>query len=127
MNSYSESPLSGNHRYRDTHQTDFYKKLTGAANFLLYIWLIVSFLELPVYDFNAIRRWISQTIVALPMIFLACSTYGYARYFVDNFFSDERFPKIGLYLKISAYFYMITFGAVAIFSILKIAFHSGIS
>lgn len=127
MNSYSDSPLSGNHRYRDSHRTDFYKKLTAAANLLLYVWLIVSFLELPVYDFNVIRRWVAQTIVALPMTFLAISTYGYACSFVDKLFSEERFPKAGLYFQIAAYFYMIIFAAIAVFSILKIAFHSGIS
>ncbi|MFT8736885.1 MAG: hypothetical protein ABF760_05410 [Zymomonas mobilis] len=127
MTSYNDSPLSGTHRYRDINKADFYKKLTAAANVLLYIWLTVSFLELPVYDFNVIRRWISQTIVALPMIFLAFSTYGYARFFIDKLFSNDHFPKTGIYLQILTYFYMIIFGSLAIFSVLKIAFHSAVS
>ncbi|AEI37551.1 hypothetical protein Zymop_0649 [Zymomonas mobilis subsp. pomaceae ATCC 29192] len=108
-------------------KADFYKQLTALANVFLYSWLIISFFRLPSYDFNLVRRWLGQAIVAIPIVLLVFSTYGYARFFVDTLFPSPSYRKIRNSLQLILYFYMIIVGSFAIFSVLKIAFHSGIS
>ena len=100
----------------------WHERLSSVASLLLTIWLIVSLLRLPSLDHQTIAEWLSQPLSAVPMILLVFTAFWHSKMglqvIVEDYVHDEG-GKLFWILLIS--FAAILGGALAIFSVLKIA------
>ena len=102
------------------------QRFTAVGNLLLVLWLIGSLVALPAHDYAAITGWLSQPIVAVPMMLMIISVFKHLRLglqvLIEDYVHDEG-------LKFAAFtllnFYVIGAGALGLFSVAKIAFAGG--
>ena len=55
------------------------QRFTAIGNLVLGLWLIISLVTLPDYDFKTVREWISGGIPATAMALLVISVFWHAR------------------------------------------------
>lgn len=100
----------------------WHQRLTAASNILLMLWFVVSLLRLPSFDYRVVVQWLSTPLAAVPMALLVISVFYHFRLglqvFIEDYVHDEALKLAALVL---LNFYMIGGGAIALFSILKIA------
>ncbi|WP_157220297.1 succinate dehydrogenase, hydrophobic membrane anchor protein [Flavisphingomonas formosensis] len=101
----------------------WHQRLTAAANVVLVTWFVVSLLRLPSLDHKAVVLWLSSPFVAVPMVLLTINVFWHLRLGMQVFIEDyvhEEGSKVAALLLLN--FYAVAAAALAIFSILKIAF-----
>lgn len=99
------------------------QRVTAVGNLLLATWFVVSLFRLPSFDHSSIVQWIGQPIVAVPLILLAVSVFYHLRLGLQVIVEDYVHEEAGKVLFVLLLnFYAIAGAALAIFSILKIAF-----
>jgi succinate dehydrogenase / fumarate reductase membrane anchor subunit len=102
------------------------ERLTSVATLLLFIWLLVSLLRLPTLDHEAITSWLSSPIAAVPMLLLIVSTFWHLKLglqvVIEDYVHEEGWKFFSITL---LNFFVIGAGALAFFSVLKIAFAGG--
>lgn len=99
------------------------QRVTAVGNLLLVTWFVVSLFRLPAHDHAAVIKWIGSPLVAVPLILLTISVFWHLRLGLQVFMEDyvhEEGSKVAALLAMN--FYAIGGAALAIFSILKIAF-----
>ena len=99
------------------------QRVTAAGNLLLVTWFVVSLIRLPSYDHVAMLLWIGSPVVAVGLILMTISVFYHLRLGLQVIVEDyvhEEAGKILFVLLLN--FYAIAGAALAIFSILKIAF-----
>ena len=98
------------------------ERLTSVATLLLFIWLIVSLLRLPLLDHAGVTSWLSTPLAAVPMILLIVSTFWHLKLglqvVIDDYVHDEGNHFFSIIL---VNFLSILGAAFAIFAVLKIA------
>lgn len=101
----------------------WHQRMTATFNVALMIWFVVSLLRLPNFDHATIVLWLNQPVAAVPMLLLIASVFYHIRLglqvTIEDYVHDEGL-KIGALILLNAY--VIGLGAVAAFSVLKIAF-----
>lgn len=113
------SARSGGHHF-------WHQRLTGAFNLGLMLWFIVSLLRLPGYDHATVVAWLSTPLAAVPMLLLIASVFYHLRIGLQVVIEDyvhEDGNRIALLIALNAY--AIALGALAAFSVLKIALSGG--
>jgi succinate dehydrogenase / fumarate reductase membrane anchor subunit len=99
-----------------------HQRMTAGSNILLMTWFMISIARLPAYDYATVRTWLSSAWVALPMALLILSVFTHFRMglqtVIEDYQSDES--RIAMLVLRNAWAYGL--GAIAIFSILKVAF-----
>lgn len=99
------------------------QRLTGAGNFVLLIWFVVSLLLLPSLDHTTVTAWIAQPLVAVPLLLLILSTFWHARLgfrvFIEDYVHEEGGKLISL---VALDFFIVTLGVMCAVSVLAIAF-----
>lgn len=100
-------------------------RLTAGSNFLLMLWFLFSIARLPSLDFVTVRAWLSTPLAAVPMMLLIVSVFSHFRMGVQTVIEDYQHDETRVVALIALNFYTIGLGALAIFSILKIAFTGG--
>jgi succinate dehydrogenase / fumarate reductase membrane anchor subunit len=101
----------------------WHQRVTAAGNLLLVIWFLVSLFRLPRHDHEAVVQWIQSPLVAVPLILLTISVFWHLRIGLQVMMEDyvhEEGSKVAATLALNLY--AIAGAALAIFSILKIAF-----
>lgn len=98
------------------------QRLTAGSNFLLMSWLLISILRQPSFDYAAMRMWMENAWVAIPMALLILSVFYHFRLGLQVVIEDYQHDESRVVLMVLLNFYVIALGGVAIFSILKIAF-----
>jgi succinate dehydrogenase / fumarate reductase membrane anchor subunit len=99
------------------------ERMTSVATLLLFVWLIVSLLRLPSLDHRMVSDWLSSTSAAVPMLLLIVATFWHLKnglqVVIDDYVHDEgnRF-----FSTLLLNFFTIGLAALALFSVLKIAF-----
>ena len=99
------------------------QRVTAVSNLLLASWFVVSLFRLPSFEHGAIVQWIGAPMVAVPLILLTVSVFYHLRLGLQVVMEDyvhEEGGKVFFVLLLN--FYSIAGAALAIFSILKIAF-----
>ncbi|KRB86700.1 succinate dehydrogenase [Sphingomonas sp. Root710] len=99
------------------------QRVTAVGNLLLATWFVVSLFRLPSLEHAAVLQWIGAPLVAVPLILLTISVFYHMRLGLQVFMEDyvhEEGSKVFCVLLLN--FYAIAGAALAIFSILKIAF-----
>jgi len=99
------------------------ERLSAVATLLLFVWLLVSLLRLPSLDHQAVTAWLSSPLAAVPMLLLIVATFWHLKLglqvVLDDYVHDEGSKFFSLAL---LNFLTIGAGALALFSVLKIAF-----
>lgn len=97
-------------------------RMTAVSNLLLMLWLVFSLLRLPTYDYGTIRLWLEQPLVAVPMMLLVISVFWHFRMGLQVLIEDYVHEDGLKFASIAALsFYTFGLGALALFSIAKIA------
>ncbi|MFW2828854.1 succinate dehydrogenase, hydrophobic membrane anchor protein [Sphingomonas sp. ID0503] len=98
------------------------QRLTAAANIILLIWLVVSLLRLPLSDYQAVATWASSPWVAVPLLLIVINTFWHFRLGLQVVIEDYQHDESRIVALVLLNFFTIAAGALAIFSILKVAF-----
>jgi succinate dehydrogenase / fumarate reductase, membrane anchor subunit len=99
------------------------QRFTAAGNILLVLWLIISITHLPGLDYDSVTTWLSQPLVAVPMMLMLVSVFWHLKLglqvLIEDYVHDEGL-KFGALMLLN--FYAIGGAALGIFAIAKIAF-----
>jgi succinate dehydrogenase / fumarate reductase membrane anchor subunit len=99
------------------------ERATSVATLLLFVWLGVSLLRLPALDLQTVSEWLRNPLAAVPMLLLIVTTFRHLDMglvvVVEDYVHEESNKLLLLML---IHFASIGAGALALFSVLKIAF-----
>ena len=98
------------------------QRLTAAGNVLLLIWFVVSLFRLPAFDYKTVVAWLGSPFVAVPMVLLVANVFWHFRLGLQVVLEDYQHGESKIIGLILINFYAVGGAALAIFSILKIAF-----
>ncbi len=100
----------------------WHQRLTAAGNLLLMLWFFASMARLPAHGFAAMAAWLASPWAAIPMILLVASVFYHFRLGLQVLIEDYLNGAARTAMMVLLTFFTVGAGAVAIFSILKIAF-----
>jgi succinate dehydrogenase / fumarate reductase, membrane anchor subunit len=99
------------------------QRFTALGNVLLTLWLVGSLLLLPNFEWDTVAAWLSQAVVAVPMILMLVSIFWHVKLglqvFIEDYVHDAglKFATITL-----LNFYVVGAAAFGIFTVAKLAF-----
>ena len=99
-----------------------HQRMTAGSNFLLMTWFMISIARLPAYDYGTVRTWLSSGWVALPMALLILSVFTHFRMGLQTVIEDYQHDESRFVMLVLRNAWAYGLGALAIFSILKVAF-----
>ncbi len=106
----------------------FHERISGVANFALFIWLLVSLLTLPSIDHASVLAWLSSPLTAVPMILFVLTTFWHSHLgmtvIIEDYVHDEGL-KFGSLILLG--FFNFAGAALASFAVLQIAFRGTVS
>jgi len=109
------SAKSGTHHWLN-------QRLTAGSNFLLVVWLLISILRQPSFDYASVHLWLANPWAAIPMAMLVASVFYHMRLGLQVVIEDYEQDQNRVALLVVMNLFVFTIAAIAIFSILKIAF-----
>jgi succinate dehydrogenase / fumarate reductase membrane anchor subunit len=99
------------------------ERLTSVATLVLFLWLIASLLRLPTLDHASVTEWLASPIAAVPMLLLIVATFWHLKLGLQVVLEDYVHEEGWKFFSITLLnFFVIGAGALAFFSVLKIAF-----
>jgi succinate dehydrogenase / fumarate reductase membrane anchor subunit len=102
------------------------ERLTSVSTLVLFIWLLVSLLRLPDLDHDSVTRWLASPLTAVPMLLLIVSNFWHLKLglqvIIEDYVDEEGLKLFAITL---LNFFAIGAGALAFFSVLKIALGAG--
>lgn len=101
------------------------QRLTAGSNLVLMLWFLVSLALLPAYDYTTLAGWLAQPIAAVPMILLVITTFYHFTLGVTVVIEDYQHDETRIVLLVLLNLFAYAAGALAVFSILKVAFTAG--
>ncbi len=103
------------------------QRVTAVSNLLLATWFVISMFRLPSLSHEAVVQWIGSPLVAVPLVLLPISVFYHLRLGLQVVVEDYVHEEAGkVFFVLLLNFYAVGGAALAIFSILKIAF-AGVS
>ena len=99
------------------------QRVTAVGNLLLVTWFVTALLRLPDLQYKTIVPWLHSPLAAVPLMLMVVSTFWHLRLGLQVFIEDyvhEEGLKLGTILALNLY--AIGGAAIAVFSILRIAF-----
>lgn len=99
------------------------QRVTAVGNLLLLAWFIISLILLPDLRHASVVAWIANPLVAVPLTMLIAISFWHARLGMQVLIEDYV-PAEGtkFMLLLMSSFFLLGAGALAIFSVLSIAF-----
>ena len=101
------------------------QRITAGSNLFLMVWLLVSIARLPAYDYDTVHAWMASAWAAIPMILLIVSVFYHFRLGLQVLIEDYQHDEGRVATLVLLNFFTIGAAAIAIFSILRIAFSAG--
>ncbi len=102
------------------------ERLTSVSTLVLFIWFLVSLLRLPDLDHDSVTRWLASPLTAVPMLLLIVSNFWHLKLglqvIIEDYVDEEGLKLFAITL---LNFFAIGGGALAFFSVLKIALGGG--
>jgi succinate dehydrogenase / fumarate reductase, membrane anchor subunit len=105
----------------------WHHKISAGSNLVLVLWFLVSVALLPAYDYATIQAWVAQPFVAVPLILLVISTFYHFHHGLTVVIEDYQHDETRFVLIVLLKYFTIAAGALAIFSILKLALAAGVA
>ncbi len=96
-------------------------RLTAGSNLFLMVWLVVSIARQPSFDYVSMKMWLSNGWVALPMALLILSVFTHFRMGLQVVIEDYQHDEARVVSLVLLNAFTLGLGAIALFSILKIA------
>ena len=104
----------------------YHERLSSVGTLLLFVWFVVSLVRLPDFAHATVVRWLASPLAAVPMVLLIYTTFWHAkdglRVVIEDYVHEEGAKFF--WLTLNTIFFIVG-GALAIFSVLKIAFTGG--
>jgi succinate dehydrogenase / fumarate reductase, membrane anchor subunit len=104
----------------------WHERLSSIALLVLSVWLLVSLLRLPQLDHAGVTEWLSAPLAAVPMLLLIVTTFWHVKLglqvVVEDYVHEDGSKLFWIVL---VNFFAIGGAALAIFSVLRIAFSAG--
>ena len=101
----------------------YHERLSSVASLALLVWFIVSLIRLPSHDYETMVDWLRSPLTAVPMVLLIYTLFWHAkdglRVVIEDYVHEEGGKFFWLTL---VNFAFILGGALAIFSVLAVAF-----
>jgi succinate dehydrogenase / fumarate reductase membrane anchor subunit len=102
------------------------ERLTSISTLVLFVWFLVSIFRLPALDHETVVEWLESPIVAVPMLLLIVSTFWHLKLGLQVVIEDYVHEGgLKLFSITLLNFFVIALGALAFYSVLKIAFGGG--
>ena len=98
------------------------ERLTSVSTLILFIWFLVSVLRLPDLGHDAVTTWLRSPLNAVPMLLFILSTFWHIKLGMQVVWEDYIHESTKVFAILLTNFLVIGFGALAFFSVLKIAF-----
>jgi succinate dehydrogenase / fumarate reductase membrane anchor subunit len=99
------------------------ERATSVATLLLFVWLAVSLWRLPSLDHQTVADWLHSPLAAVPMLLLVVAMFWHLKMglvvVVEDYVHEEGSKLLWIMI---INFAAIFAGALALFSVLKIAF-----
>jgi succinate dehydrogenase / fumarate reductase membrane anchor subunit len=102
-----------------------HQRITAGSNLLLMLWFVLSLARLPGYDYATVTGWLASPWAAIPMILLVTSVFYHFRLGLQVVIEDYEKDVTRIALLALLNFFTVAAAAIAIFSILSIAFTTG--
>ncbi len=103
------------------------QRLTAGSNLLLLVWLLVSLLRLPLYDYRALVLWLQSPWASVPLILATISVFYHLRLGLQVVIEDYQHDFSRVIALVLLNFYAVAGAALAIFAILKVAFSGAVA
>lgn len=97
------------------------QRVTAVSNLILVLWFIISLARLPSLDYSSAALWVRQPLVAVPLSLLIVSVFWHFRLGVQVMLEDYLHGSKRVIALLALNFYTFALGALALFSVLKIA------
>lgn len=98
------------------------ERLTSVSTLMLFVWLLVSLLRLPGFDYRTITEWLQSPLAAVPMLLLIVSTFWHLKLGMQVVIEDYVHEDGWKFLSILLLNFLTVIGAAfALFAVLKIA------
>ena len=111
----------GSSKHGGKHWID--QRITAVGNILLTIWFALSLILLPNFEYETLAAWLSQPMVAVPLMLMLVCIFSHVRLglqvLIEDYVHDEGL-KFGTLILLN--FYVVAAAAFGIFSLAKIAF-----
>ena len=101
------------------------QRVTAVASLGLVLWFVFSLARLPSLDYGSMLLWVRQPIVAVPLCLLVVSVFWHFRLGVQVMLEDYLHGSKRVIALLLLNFYTFAVGALALFSVLKVAFAAG--
>lgn len=98
------------------------QRLTAGLNIALMSWLLLSLARLTGYDLASVRLWIGSPWVAIPLALLVANVFYHFRLGLQVVIEDYQHDETRVVLMVLLNVYTVVLAAIAIFSVLRIAF-----
>jgi succinate dehydrogenase / fumarate reductase membrane anchor subunit len=105
----------------------WHQRLTAGSNLLLAVWLVVSLLRLPLFDYRALVMWLQSPWASVPLILATVSIFYHLRLGLQVVIEDYQHDFTRVIAIVLLNFYAIAGAALAIFAILRVAFAGAVA
>jgi succinate dehydrogenase / fumarate reductase membrane anchor subunit len=98
------------------------QRVTAFANIVLILWLLVSLIRLPNLDYAIVHGWMQGPLVAVPLALIVINTFWHFKMGLQVVIEDYQHGESRIALLGLLNIFTFAGGALALFSILKVAF-----
>ena len=97
------------------------QRMTAFVNIILMLWLVVSLVRLPNLDYGLVRGWMQSPFVAVPLALIVFNTFAHFKMGLQVVIEDYQHGASRVVFLGLLNIFTFGAGALALFSILKIA------
>ena len=97
------------------------QRMTAFVNLILMLWLVVSLVRLPNLDYGLVRGWMQSPFVAVPLALIVLNTFWHFKMGLQVVIEDYQHGASRVVFLGLLNIFTFGAGALALFSILKIA------
>ena len=98
------------------------QRITAFVNIIVITWLVASLVRLPSLDYAVVLEWARSPLVAVPLILIVINTFAHFKLGLQVVIEDYQHGESRVVALGLLHLWTFGMGALALFSILKIAF-----